>query len=121
MKISPRVSHARPALKQQTGFTLVELLVVAAIIAIYDGLTVSYVENADDQPRVDSIVCSDSGYELSGGLAVGMTKEDVRHIMGTPSRSTALEDEYAGENRKGVVFVYENNRVIRIRAGSFAE
>lgn len=89
--------------------------------ALYDGLTVSYVENADDQPRVDSIVCSDSGYELSGGLAVGMTKEDVRHIMGFPSRSTALEDEYAGENRKGVVFVYENNRVIRIRAGSFAE
>ena len=89
--------------------------------ALYDGLTVSYVENADDQPRVDSIVCSDSGYELSGGLAVGMTKEDVRHIMGAPSRSTALEDEYAGENRKGVVLVYENNRVIRIRAGSFAE
>ena len=64
---------------------------------------------------------SDSGYELSGGLAVGMTKEDVRHIMGAPSRSTAVEDEYAGEKRKSVVFVYDNNRVIRIRAGSFAE
>ena len=89
--------------------------------ALYDGLTVSYVENADDQSRVDSIVCSDSGYELSGGLAVGMTKEDVRHIMGAPSRSTAVEDEYAGEKRKSVVFVYDNNRVIRIRAGSFAE
>ncbi len=89
--------------------------------ALYDGLTVSYVDNADTQPRVDSIVCSDSGYELSGGLAVGMTKSEVRHIMGSPSRSTALEDEYAGENGKSVVFVYENSRVIRIRAGSFIE
>ncbi len=89
--------------------------------ALYDGLTVSYVDNAEEQPRVDSIVCSDSGYELSGGLAVGMTKEEVRHIMGLPSRSTSLEDAYAGERRKSVVFVYENDKVIRIRAGSFAE
>jgi hypothetical protein len=95
-------------------------VVTEFVDSLYDGLTISYVDDAG-RFRVESIVCSDAGYEFSGGLAVGMTKEEVRHIMGEPSRSASNEDKYSSGNQRGLVFIYDGDKVVRICAGALSE
>ncbi|CAN5462962.1 hypothetical protein BH10PSE16_BH10PSE16_04010 [soil metagenome] len=96
MKISPRVSHARPALKQQTGFTLVELLVVAAIIAI---LTIAAL------PQIQAYIVSGKVGPANNEMQRGLTRMKINaEGNGTTPYSGVTTAVFANTMRDGSVF-----------------